>query len=84
MYAYLNISRFALYGLLGLVTYLGDIPWWIVLGLILWDNNHHILVKVPFTKTKEPKVESQKQIDDFWAHYKPSNNADGNGGVGAQ
>lgn len=67
MFLYIHITRLLFYGLLGGLAWVGDLPWWILGGWLLWDNHIYTMVKVPFTKVKEPKAFN-------WEDYKGPEN----------
>ena len=49
MYAFMNVTRLASYLVLGYAALFEELPWWIVIGFVLYDNNFSTLVKLPFT-----------------------------------
>lgn len=84
MYLYANISRLAFYAVLGFEAWIGEIPWWVVGGWVLWDNSVNLLIKIPFMKP--PKLELPKT--DSHLHYpyyygKPGSGIGGSG-MGAE
>lgn len=84
MYLYTNISRLALYALLGFEAWIGEIPWWVLGGLVLWDNSVNLLVKIPFMKPKKEALLSANPTIHYPYYYgKPDGGIDG-GGMGAE
>ena len=65
MFLLLNATRLLFYSLLGFAALFGDIFWWVPVAWILWDTQLHLMVKIPFTKSKVKKIPFN------WNNYTP-------------
>ena len=65
MFLLLNATRLLFYSLLGIAALFGDIYWWVPIAWILWDTQVHLMIKIPFTKSKV------KDSPFNWNNYTP-------------
>lgn len=56
MTMFMNIGRLGLYLVGAILSYLGVVPWWVVAGIVWYDNVNYVqYFHIPFTK-RAPKL----------------------------